>query len=39
MKYIIGSVLIYLTFKSPRIDPLSKITLYAAIAGVVYYLP
>ena len=39
MKYIIGSVLIYLTFKSPRIDPLSKIVLYAFVAGVVYYLP
>jgi hypothetical protein len=39
MKYIIGSALIYLTFKSPRIEPLSKGLLYASIAFIVYYLP
>jgi len=39
MKYIIGSVLIYLTFSSNKIDPLSKVMLYTFIAGVVYYLP
>jgi hypothetical protein len=39
MKYLIGSVFIYLTFKSTRIDPLTKVTLYTLIAGIVYYLP
>ena len=38
MKYIIGGSLILWVYSSHRIDPLSKIALYAFIAGVVYYL-
>jgi hypothetical protein len=39
MKYLIGTLLIFWTFKSRAIDPLSKVTLYTLIAGIVYYLP
>jgi hypothetical protein len=39
MRYIIGSALILLTYKSSRIDLLSKSLLYALVAAIVYYLP
>ena len=39
MKYLIGSLLIFWTFKSRSIDPLSKVTLYTLVAAIVYYLP
>lgn len=39
MKYIIGSTLIFLTYRSRLLDPLSKATLYMLVAGIVYYLP
>ena len=39
MKYIIGSALIFWTYRSSRIDPLSKTLLYASVAAIVYYLP
>lgn len=39
MKYLIGSVLIFWTYKSRAIEPLTKVTLYTLVAGIVYYLP
>jgi hypothetical protein len=39
MRYIIGSALILWTYRSRRIDPLSKSLLYALVAAIVYYLP
>jgi hypothetical protein len=38
MKYIIGTTLILWVYSLKRVDPLSKVTLYMLIAGVVYYL-